>query len=321
PEPEEFLDQVLHEVGEVRGPSSASARAAATAAASAEGGTGGDAGSGGSGGGGGGGGATKYSLAAAAACEYDPTFVRLNRTEHQAAVETVARKRKAAAASSAAAPGTTLPCPLVGPPPPAHTTFLPVRRGLLYSPVVMSTVRIVLSSYADKTPGKFSDLLLARTLQIITLQLHGLQEDPADQELQGTEGGRSSGATGGASASVSSGGVEETKSSGGGGGGRSSSSSNNHEAAYFASVLLRQEGSVGGGERNSLDASWVLTEGTSGDGDDGGRTVSGSGGGVASVCEALGRVAHTHGALGTLFEDGLQWIVREFARRSPACRE
>ncbi|CAN0365283.1 unnamed protein product, partial [Ectocarpus sp. 13 AM-2016] len=48
PEPEQFLDQVLHEVGEVRGPSSASARAAAAAAAaaSAEGGTGGDAGSG-----------------------------------------------------------------------------------------------------------------------------------------------------------------------------------------------------------------------------------------------------------------------------------
>ncbi|CAN0375610.1 unnamed protein product, partial [Ectocarpus fasciculatus] len=33
PEPEEFLDQVLREVGEVRGPSSASARAAAAATA------------------------------------------------------------------------------------------------------------------------------------------------------------------------------------------------------------------------------------------------------------------------------------------------
>ncbi|CAN0375641.1 unnamed protein product, partial [Ectocarpus fasciculatus] len=272
-------------------------------------------------------GATKYSLAAAAACEYDPTFVRLNRTEHQAAIETVARKRKAAAASSAAAPGTTMPCPLVGPPPPAHATFLPVRRSLLYSPVVMSAVRIVLSSYADKTPGKFSDLLLARTLQIITLQLHGLQKDPVGQEVgRSSTSGAATG--GGASAGDASGGVEETKSSGGGG-----SSSSNHEGAYFASVLQRrQEGSVGGGggERNSLDASWVFTEGASvggGGGGGGGTVISGSGGGggggvvVSSVCEALGRVANTHGALGTLFEDGLQWIVREFARRSPACRE
>lgn len=164
-----------------------------------------------------------------------------------------------------------------------------------------------------QTPGKFSDLLLARTLQIITLQLHGLQKDRTDQEFQGKEGGAYAGEAGAA------GGVEETKSSGGGGG-SSSSSSSNHESAYFASVLLRQEGSVGGGERNSLDASWVLTEGASGDGG-GGGTVSGRGGGAVSVCEALGRVVHTHGALGTLFEDGLQWIVREFARRSPGCRE
>lgn len=65
----------------------------------------------------------------------------------QVAVETVARKRKVTAATVS---GSAVPCPLVGPPPAAHAIFLPVRRGLLYSPIVMRAVRNVLSSYAEK---------------------------------------------------------------------------------------------------------------------------------------------------------------------------
>lgn len=71
----------------------------------------------------------------------------------QAAVETVARKRKASSSSSSSSrppAGTKAPLPLVGPPPPAHPVFLPVRQGLLYSPVVMRAVRVVLSNYAGK---------------------------------------------------------------------------------------------------------------------------------------------------------------------------
>ena len=76
----------------------------------------------------------------------------------QAAVETVARKRKISSSpSSSSSSGpwsgageTEAPLPLVGPPPPAHPTFLPVRLGLLYSPVIMTAVRVVLSNYAGK---------------------------------------------------------------------------------------------------------------------------------------------------------------------------
>lgn len=75
----------------------------------------------------------------------------------QAAVETVARKRKVSSSPSSSssgpwsgAGGTEAPLPLVGPPPPAHPTFLPVRLGLLYSPVIMTAVRVVLSNYAGK---------------------------------------------------------------------------------------------------------------------------------------------------------------------------
>lgn len=78
----------------------------------------------------------------------------------QAAVETVARKRKASSSSSSSSSSSPsrpsagaeapLPLSLVGPPPPAHPTFLPVRLGLLYSPVMMRAVRVVLSNYAGK---------------------------------------------------------------------------------------------------------------------------------------------------------------------------
>lgn len=65
-------------------------------------------------------------------------------------METVARKRKASSTPPLSSPGTAEPCPLVGPPPPAHATFLPVRQGLLYSPVTMRAIRVVLSNYAEK---------------------------------------------------------------------------------------------------------------------------------------------------------------------------
>lgn len=87
-------------MGEVRDSSSSAAaasRRARAATAPHDGGAPSGEGGGWAGGGGGGGvdggsegggragsgGATKYSLAASAAGEYDPTFVRLNRTEHQ----------------------------------------------------------------------------------------------------------------------------------------------------------------------------------------------------------------------------------------------
>lgn len=75
----------------------------------------------------------------------------------QAAVETVARKRKASSSSSSASgsrsKGTVLPRPLVGPPPVAHSAFLKVRAGLLYSPVVMKSIRAILTNYAEKVKG------------------------------------------------------------------------------------------------------------------------------------------------------------------------
>lgn len=85
-------------MGETRGLSSSNPYLHGTAAGNAAGGGGNPGGGGGAGGGGGGwqggegedgggsgggGGAIKYSLSSAVACEYDPAFVRLTRTEHQ----------------------------------------------------------------------------------------------------------------------------------------------------------------------------------------------------------------------------------------------
>lgn len=77
----------------------------------------------------------------------------------QAAVETVARKRAASRASAGGSSATkgvsrkgrnVEPRPLVGPPPGAHRTFLPVRLGLLYSAVVIRGVRVIVRDYAEK---------------------------------------------------------------------------------------------------------------------------------------------------------------------------
>lgn len=98
PDPEQFLDEVLREVGERRDANKRLVRGASSRSASGgeDGGGGGVFGGGGAGagpgegerfeaggGGGGAGGAIKYSLRASSAGEYDPTFVRLNRTDHQ----------------------------------------------------------------------------------------------------------------------------------------------------------------------------------------------------------------------------------------------
>lgn len=87
PDPEEFLDEILHEVGEAR--DSSNKRVGGGSVGHDGGPTengggvigGGDGGT--SGGRPGGGGATKYSLSTSAVGEYDPTFIRLNRTEHE----------------------------------------------------------------------------------------------------------------------------------------------------------------------------------------------------------------------------------------------
>ncbi|CAM9192647.1 unnamed protein product [Ascophyllum nodosum] len=315
PASEDFLDEVLREVGEARD-SSASARSAAAVAATAatDGGAGpgaavGDGtgiGSGGreSGRRGRGGGATKYGLAPSAVGEYDPTFVRLSRTEHQqAAVETIARKRKSRSSSSCT------PLPLVGTPPPAHAKFLPVRQGLLYSPVIVRAVRSVLRNYASKVAGKTSDLLLSRALHVLTLQLHGLDR-PQQQPYQ--QPGKGSCSSGSIEAPVNAGGVEETK---GGGGIRGGCPlvSGFSQSAYFAAVLEESSKASDSGKAGAE----LRGRGRGLLGELGGGDVGGGG----SLCEVLGKVAVDHGALGALFEDGLQWIVREFARRNPLCRE
>lgn len=72
--------------------------------------------------------------------------------QHQVAVETVVRKRKASlsSASSPSNKGTEKAYPFVGPPPPAHVTFMPVRSSLLYSPIVMAILQSILTSYVEK---------------------------------------------------------------------------------------------------------------------------------------------------------------------------
>lgn len=125
---------------------------------------------------------------------------------------------------------------------------------------------------------------------MLTLQLHGLgrQRDQPDQE-------------------AGFGGTEETKgfdcntsgTSGGGGGGFDNGDvfpSGVNESAYFAAVLEKPAG--GRGSAGGVGREW-----SSQDEEDGGETGNGS------LCEMLGKVARDHGALGVLFEDGLQVCV------------
>lgn len=123
---------------------------------------------------------------------------------------------------------------------------------------------------------------------MLTLQLHGLGRQGHQSEQEAGFGG-----------------TEETKgfdcdTSGTSGGGvfdnRGVFPSEVHASTYFAAVLEKPAGGrivAGGGGR----------EGSSQDEEGGGETGGGS------LCEMLGKVARDHGALGVLFEDGLEVCV------------
>lgn len=125
-------------------------------------------------------------------------------------------------------------------------------------------------------------------LHLLTLQLHGLgrQRDQSEQE-------------------AGFGGTEETKgfdcdTSGRSDGGVFDSGdvfpSGVNASAYFAAVLEKPACGRGVAARGGREWSSQDEEG-------GGETGGGS------LCEMLGKVARDHGALGVLFEDGLQVCV------------
>ena len=68
---------------------------------------------------------TLWDLKPEAASQYDPNFPRLARADHERATERVVALRAKAGAGAVA--------PLVGPPPPCHPAFAPVRAGILRS--------------------------------------------------------------------------------------------------------------------------------------------------------------------------------------------
>ena len=86
-------------------------------------------------------GAPKFTLKAAALCEYDPEFYHATPAQHKAVAERRAERR---ASSKATAPAAA-PRPFVGAPPPAHPFFLRVR-SLLFAPPLIGAVRSLLAS-------------------------------------------------------------------------------------------------------------------------------------------------------------------------------
>ena len=142
--------------------------------------------------------------------------------------------------------------------------------------------------------GKTSDLLLSRALHVLTLQLHGLDR-PQQQPYQ--QPGKGSCSSGSIEAPVNAGGVEETK---GGGGIRGGCPlvSGFSQSAYFAAVLEESSKASDSGKAGAE----LRGRGRGLLGELGGGDVGGGG----SLCEVLGKVAVDHGALGALFEDGLQ---------------
>jgi hypothetical protein len=71
-------------------------------------------------------------------------------------------------------------------PPAAHPAFVPVREALLYSTALLQALPVVLSHYAQRTPGKHSETLLSRALQLITLQLHCLNSSSSSSSSSST---------------------------------------------------------------------------------------------------------------------------------------
>ena len=165
--------------------------------------------------------------------------------------------------------------------------------------------------------AKSSDLLLARALHLVTLQLHCLKQQH-QQSVGGVAkgGGRcggdidaqeGKGAVGGGGGGGGDGGGGGGGCSGGGvgyghpaeGGGSQGPPFDVGEGWYFA-VMSQTRGSrvANGGSRGRYSPA------TGGGGGQGGGSGSGS------VCEMLGMVARDHAALGDLFENGLKVCAR-----------
>jgi hypothetical protein len=77
-------------------------------------------------------------------------------------------------------------------PPTAHPAFVPVREALLYSTALLQALPVVLYLYAQRTPGKHSETLLSRALQLITLQLHCLISTSSSTSSSSTSSSSSS---------------------------------------------------------------------------------------------------------------------------------
>lgn len=139
-----------------------------------------------------------------------------------------------------------------------------------------------------------SELLLSRALHLITLQLHGLRH-PSPVPQQSSQPTAPLLASGQRTTEEGAKGSPSTD---------SISADYNDEESYFAAVR-EGNGTVTGGEATAA----MKGEGAGGCGRggwqcDGDGEVAGAE--ETSVCELLGRVARDHGALGLLFEDGLQ---------------
>ncbi len=72
--------------------------------------------------------------------EYDPCFYHLRKTEHQHAMDNIARLRSQKLGTSPSRSAQTMVIPLVAKPPPAHPRFLPARL-LLHLPSMYAAIR------------------------------------------------------------------------------------------------------------------------------------------------------------------------------------
>lgn len=77
-------------------------------------------------------------------------------------------------------PLTPLPSPQVACPAAAHPLFSPLRASLLSSPTLLHLLRLVLHKAVQRSPSpRWSDLLLYRSVHLLTLALHTAAADDA----------------------------------------------------------------------------------------------------------------------------------------------
>ncbi|CAM9281630.1 unnamed protein product [Chrysoparadoxa australica] len=220
----------------------------------------------------------KFDLLPSCAQEYDPTFFHLSKQEHQVAAERVVSKLKQL-------PTRGKGLPVVAPLLPPHPAFERARK-LLLLPGLCAVLRRCIHRCVKRVPSYSSDTLLARAVQLVTLQFHLLASCPHEAPAffkralgEGIEGaGQSTVASSGPDAAVGPGSTT----------GNTGANANSARATDVDAV------SVAGNAEPGTPLPCLL----------------------ALVVE----VTKQADSLGARYVEGLQWLLSEFSSRDEGCR-